>query len=124
MSLVFVALSILMYLGIVVIPSGHGLCTCFTLYLHRHLTHGSVVFKKWLTTAMRINIWLHAGVNSNHWVAVHRFHHRTSDSPDDPHSPQQGGLFCAPSRQPAVRNPRWPLKLICPQGFGLFWTNL
>lgn len=122
--LTIVILGILVYLALMVTISGHANAASFTLYLHRQLTHGSVKFKSWLSIAMRLCIWLHAGVNRCQWVAVHRYHHRTSDTPDDPHTPTEHGLFCLPPNKMVKRRPRWPLQLICPQGFGLFWTNL
>ncbi len=117
-------IALLSYLIITVATSGHAISVTITLYLHRQLTHGSVKFRNGLTVIMRLWIWLHAGINRCQWVAVHVYHHITSDTPDDPHSPQQYGTFCVPPDNTIKHRPIWPLRLICPQGFGLFWTNL
>ncbi len=124
MYIILIAAAILAYLFVAVVPSGHAIGISFTLYLHRQLTHGSVQFRGWIANAMRLCIWLHAGVNRCQWVAVHRYHHKTSDTHDDPHSPVEHGLLCVPPNKLATKKPRWPLQFFCPQGFGLFWTNL
>lgn len=64
-----------------------------TIYLHRHLTHGSVVWMAPpLRFAFRFCAWL-AGVVPREWVAVHRKHHELADKPGDPHSPKIFGYM-------------------------------
>lgn len=118
-----VLVPMLLYIGLAVLISGHAIGASFTLYLHRCITHGSVQFKPWLSAAMRLCIRFHAGVNLTDWVMVHLFHHSTSDTPEDVHSPTTAGVFCAPAELKAPK-PRWPLWHICLNGWGLFWTNL
>lgn len=51
------------------------------LQLHPVLSH---FFRFWL--------WLTTGIVTKEWVAVHRKHHATVESEDDPHSPQVHGI--------------------------------
>ncbi|MDP3986187.1 MAG: fatty acid desaturase [Candidatus Veblenbacteria bacterium] len=119
---IFLAVTITAYLVVATSFSGHLTSECITLYAHRCLTHSAVTYRSWLKNTMRFWLWWHAGINCRHWVAVHRYHHSTSDTPLDPHTPTTLGVFCAPPLAHAKR-PLWPLRLICPQGWGLFWKN-
>ncbi|MBI3073198.1 MAG: fatty acid desaturase [Deltaproteobacteria bacterium] len=65
---------------------------CLSLYAHRAMAHRSVAFHPAVTHAMRFCLWLTTGVNIREWVAVHRKHHATVDTPEDPHSPVVHGL--------------------------------
>lgn len=55
--------------------------------LHRLLAHRSYRVNKWWEYAMSL-CSVPATIGSTiTWVALHRFHHATSDKPNDPHSP-------------------------------------
>lgn len=66
---------------------------CVTLYLHRSQAHKSVTFNPVVVHFMRLWLWLTTGMNTKEWVAIHRKHHQSSDTPDDPHSPQIYGIW-------------------------------
>ena len=71
----------------------HITIICVTLYLHRGQAHRAIVFHPALEHFMRFWLWLTTGMITKQWVAIHRKHHRFSDLPDDPHSPQVYGIF-------------------------------
>jgi stearoyl-CoA desaturase (delta-9 desaturase) len=58
-----------------------------TVYLHRGLAHRGLTVKAPTSFGFRWVIWLTTGMRPREWVAVHRRHHASSDTPDDPHSP-------------------------------------
>jgi stearoyl-CoA desaturase (Delta-9 desaturase) len=66
---------------------------CVTLYLHRGQTHRAVQFHPAVNHFMRFWLWLTTGMVTKQWVAIHRKHHQTSDTKDDPHSPQVYGIW-------------------------------
>jgi len=65
---------------------------CVTLYLHRSQAHRSVEFHPAVAHFMRFWLWLTTGMVTKQWVAIHRKHHRFTDQPEDPHSPQVYGI--------------------------------
>jgi stearoyl-CoA desaturase (Delta-9 desaturase) len=58
-----------------------------TVWLHRGLAHRGLTVRAPTTFAFRWVIWLSTGMRPREWVAVHRRHHASSDTEDDPHSP-------------------------------------
>ncbi len=57
---------------------------------HRMLTHKAFTAPRWLRNSLvTLGAVLGAGPPA-HWVAMHRVHHRYSDSPTDPHDSNQG----------------------------------
>ena len=66
-----------------------------TVGYHRSLTHRSV----WLHPVVRRFLILAAMLNGAgaplSWVATHRLHHATADTPEDPSSPVWGGFWWA-----------------------------
>ena len=64
-----------------------------TLYPHRGMSHRAVVFSPLLEHAFRFWLWLTTGMVTQQWMAVHRKHHATCETKDDPHSPRQLGLL-------------------------------
>jgi len=58
-----------------------------TAYLHRYLSHRSLVMHAPLRFAFRILTWITTGIRPRQWVAVHRKHHAYTDIDGDPHSP-------------------------------------
>ncbi|EAQ77064.1 acyl-CoA desaturase [Blastopirellula marina] len=68
-------------------------CVGITLCFHRMLTHTSYQVH-YPTRMILAFIGGLAGEGSAlDWVAMHRKHHAHSDQPEDPHSPEHGGLW-------------------------------
>ncbi len=64
-----------------------------TVYLHRALAHRALVVRSAAALPFRAVIWITTGMRPREWVAVHRKHHASTDTPDDPHSPLQVGFW-------------------------------
>lgn len=61
-----------------------------TIYLHRYLTHQSVVLTKVTEHFFATILWLNTGIPPLAWKLAHKHHHAHSDQPDDiqsPHNP-------------------------------------
>jgi len=58
-----------------------------TVYLHRGLAHKGIALRGPVVPVFRAVIWLATGMRPREWAAVHRRHHASSDTEDDPHSP-------------------------------------
>ena len=71
----------------------HITIICVTLYLHRGQAHRGIHFHPVLEHFMRFWLWLTTGMVTKQWVAIHRKHHRYSDSQGDPHSPHVFGIW-------------------------------
>ncbi len=63
-----------------------------TVFLHRCQAHLALKLHPFLSHFFRFWLWLTTGIVTKEWVAVHRKHHATVESEDDPHSPQQTGI--------------------------------
>ncbi len=61
-------------------------------YLHRSQTHRSIAFIWPVAFIFRVILWLFTGMITKEWVSIHRKHHATCDTPEDPHSPRYFGL--------------------------------
>ncbi|MEN9724136.1 MAG: hypothetical protein RJB38_2122 [Pseudomonadota bacterium] len=70
----------------------HITITAMSLCFHRAHTHQGVKFHSIIDSAMQIWLWATTSMSKLDWVSVHVYHHATSDTPDDPHSPVQKGL--------------------------------
>jgi stearoyl-CoA desaturase (delta-9 desaturase) len=70
----------------------HITIICVTVYLHRGQAHRAVEFHPILSHFMRFWLWLTTGMITKQWVAIHRKHHRFTDSEGDPHSPVIYGI--------------------------------
>lgn len=64
-----------------------------SVYLHRALTHRSLVVHPVADVVFRTVLWLTTGQRRREWVAVHRKHHTFTDRDGDPHSPRLVGLW-------------------------------
>jgi stearoyl-CoA desaturase (delta-9 desaturase) len=64
-----------------------------SVYLHRALTHRSLVVHPVADVFFRTVLWLTTGQRRREWVAVHRKHHTFTDREGDPHSPRLLGLW-------------------------------
>lgn len=66
-------------------------CLGITVTFHRYLSHGSYKFRWHWMERLFILLGTLAGTGSAlAWVAVHKEHHRHSDTEKDPHSPLNG----------------------------------
>lgn len=63
-----------------------------TVYLHRYSAHRSLELHPVLKHFFRFWLWLTTGMTTLEWTAIHRKHHATCETEDDPHSPQIKGL--------------------------------
>ncbi len=63
-----------------------------TVYLHRHSAHRSVELHPAVQHFFRFWLWMTTGMNTKEWTAIHRKHHATCETEDDPHSPQIMGI--------------------------------
>jgi stearoyl-CoA desaturase (delta-9 desaturase) len=71
----------------------HITILCVTLFLHRAQAHRGVTFHPAVSHFMRFWLWMTTGMVTKQWVAIHRKHHRYSDSEGDPHSPHVYGIW-------------------------------
>lgn len=63
-----------------------------TVYLHRYSAHRSLELHPALQHFFRFWLWMTTGMTTLEWTAIHRKHHATCETEDDPHSPQIKGL--------------------------------
>lgn len=63
-----------------------------TVYLHRHSAHRALNLHPVLAHFFRFWLWLTTAIITKEWTAIHRRHHATCETEDDPHSPQVLGL--------------------------------
>ena len=64
-----------------------------TIYLHRAMTHRSLVLHPVGGVAVPRSLWVTTGLVVREWVAVHRKHHAFTDEEGDPHSPHLAGFW-------------------------------
>jgi len=64
-----------------------------TVFLHRALTHRALTVYPLAAFPCRCVIWLTTGMRPREWVAVHRKHHASTDTAEDPHSPLVQGFW-------------------------------
>jgi len=67
-------------------------CLGITITFHRYLTHKSFSMPKWMEYLFSFFAAMGGTGSSIGWVAVHKTHHRESDTELDPHSPHTRGL--------------------------------
>ncbi len=82
-------LKMILYYGFI----GHVTITAMSLSFHRFHTHQGVKLNPLLDRAMQVWLWLVTSMSKRDWVSVHVYHHATSDTPKDPHSPVQKGFW-------------------------------
>lgn len=63
-----------------------------TVFLHRCQAHRALELHPLLSHFFRFWLWLTTGMVTREWVAVHRKHHATCETVEDPHSPQVLGI--------------------------------
>jgi stearoyl-CoA desaturase (Delta-9 desaturase) len=70
-----------------------------TVFYHRGLTHGAVTLRPWAKKFVILTgNWI-TGLDPKSWACMHRNHHLHSDTPEDPHSPVNHGMFRVLSAQ-------------------------
>ncbi len=70
----------------------HITIAAVTIYLHRHQAHRALELHPVVSHFFRFWLWLTTGMVTREWVAIHRKHHATCETEEDPHSPQVKGL--------------------------------
>ena len=70
----------------------HITIACVTIFLHRHQAHNALELNPVISHFFRFWLWLTTGTVTREWVAIHRKHHATCESADDPHSPRFKGI--------------------------------
>jgi len=80
--------------GYVLVTLGltHVTIASVTIFLHRHQAHHALALHPVASHFFRFWLWLTTGMVTREWVAVHRKHHATTETADDPHSPQIHGI--------------------------------
>jgi stearoyl-CoA desaturase (delta-9 desaturase) len=78
------------------------LATIHTIYTHRSLCHGAVVYNQRLVTVFHGILWLFYSLQSRWWAANHKLHHKYSDTATDDISPKNIGMLNALLIAPAV----------------------
>jgi stearoyl-CoA desaturase (delta-9 desaturase) len=66
---------------------------CTTIYLHRAMTHQSLILHPVVGNLMHLWVIVCTGIVPREWAAVHRKHHKFSDEEGYPHSPYIEGLW-------------------------------
>jgi stearoyl-CoA desaturase (delta-9 desaturase) len=79
-------------LSIAFFALAHITITAMSLSFHRAHTHQAVRFNPVLDALFQTWLWCVSSMSKLDWVSVHIYHHATSDTPKDPHSPVQKGL--------------------------------
>lgn len=64
-----------------------------TLYLHRVVCHRTLRLHPWIAAFFRFWLWTVTKIRIKEWVAGHRYHHHSSDTAKDPHSPLNTGFW-------------------------------
>ena len=84
----------LSWVGIVIytLVMTHITIVAVTVYLHRHSAHRALDLHPALKHFFRFWLWLTTGMRTVEWTAIHRKHHATCETEEDPHSPQIEGL--------------------------------
>ena len=86
-----VNLSVWGYIGVALLLT-HITIASVTIFLHRHQAHHALKLHPVVSHFFRFWLWLTTGTITKEWVAIHRKHHATCETPDDPHSPRQKGI--------------------------------
>lgn len=78
------------------------LASIHTIYTHRGLCHGAVVYDRRLVNVFHGILWLFYSLQSRWWAANHKLHHKYSDTSKDNISPKNIGVINALLIAPAV----------------------
>ena len=64
-----------------------------TIYLHRYQAHRALDLHPFPGHFFRLWLWLTTGMVTKEWTSIHRKHHATCETKEDPHSPKRFGLL-------------------------------
>jgi stearoyl-CoA desaturase (delta-9 desaturase) len=78
--------------GLIALAMTHLTIVSVTIFLHRHQTHRALDLHPVVSHFFRFWLWLTTGMVTRDWVSVHRKHHATTETAEDPHSPQILGI--------------------------------
>ena len=70
----------------------HVTIAAVTIFLHRAQAHRAVELHPVVSHFFRLWLWLTTGMVTREWVAIHRKHHASCETAEDPHSPQTHGI--------------------------------
>ena len=70
----------------------HITIVAVTVFLHRHQSHHALDLHPVVSHFFRLWLWLTTGMVTKEWAAIHRKHHDTVETAEDPHSPQVLGI--------------------------------
>lgn len=76
-----------------ILATTHITIVAVTLYLHRHQAHRALDLHPIVSHFFRFWLWLTTGMITREWVAIHRKHHATTETREDPHSPAIYGIW-------------------------------
>lgn len=77
---------------LMVLTINHITIVSITVFLHRHQAHRALELHPAASHFFRFWLWLFTSTVTKEWVAVHRKHHATVETTEDPHSPQIHGI--------------------------------
>lgn len=78
--------------GVVALVLTHITIVSVTVYLHRHQAHRALELNPVVSHFFRFWLWLTTGMITAEWVAIHRKHHASCETAEDPHSPKILGI--------------------------------
>jgi stearoyl-CoA desaturase (delta-9 desaturase) len=80
--------------GYVLVTLGltHATIASVTIFLHRHQAHRALALHPIVSHVLPLLAVAHHRMVTKEWVAIHRKHHATCETPEDPHSPQIHGI--------------------------------
>ncbi|RZL93962.1 MAG: acyl-CoA desaturase [Variovorax sp.] len=79
-------------LVLVTLGSTHVTIAAVTIFLHRHQAHRALDLHPLVSHFFRFWLWLTTGMVTREWAAIHRKHHASCETSEDPHSPQIHGI--------------------------------
>ncbi|MDX1433209.1 MAG: fatty acid desaturase [Gammaproteobacteria bacterium] len=77
---------------VVALVATHITIAAVTIYLHRCMAHRALDLHPVVSHFFRLWLWLTTGMVTRQWMAVHRKHHASVETAEDPHSPQVEGI--------------------------------
>ena len=80
-------------MAVIFVLMGHLTICAMSIAFHRSHTHQAVKLHPIVDGAMQTWLWMVTSMSKLDWVSVHVYHHTTSDTEKDPHSPAHKGLW-------------------------------
>ena len=77
---------------LLILGTTHITIASITIYLHRYGAHRALDLHPIVGHFFRFWLWFATGTVTKEWVAVHRRHHASVETEQDPHSPQIHGI--------------------------------